>query len=181
MREAKQKRKWQDGRPSLASHALSEEDVEAITAFYDQMIYSHGWSLDRRIEHIGDQAVAAYEKLPRCTDAHAKVDPWHADQAEGRGSGRRRRRRRNKGVTRYQEFRALGLCGHCGAEDLTGGTEAQCAACLEKDRVRHRRYYERKKAERELQRVRGRMAAALSSVARRLAHAVDVWNTAAWE
>jgi hypothetical protein len=174
--------------PSLAGHALSEEDVEAVYDFYNKVVYGYGKSLDTRIEERGDRAVRAFERMPKCTDLRARPDP----DAKKKPLDRRGQKPRgyNKKTPeqqraymrdRYRSRRILGHCGHCGAEDLAGGTEATCARCLAKDRDRTRRYAAKRREARELRAVRGRMAAALSSVSRRLVGAVRSWDQGAWE
>lgn len=181
--------------PSPASHPLSEEDVEAINHIYDTMIYGYGWSLDRRVEDKGEQALRAWERLPRYTDERAKPDPWTKDKrrrirpVRTRRMGRPRKERtpeeieqqRGRARDRYRANRAQGLCGQCGTGDLAGGTEASCLRCLERDRSRHRRYYARNLERRQLQAARQRMAAALSSVSRRLVRAARIWDSGVWE
>lgn len=197
--------------PSLATHPITEEDVEAISDVYENLVYQFGWSLDRRIEEKGEQALRAWKRLPKYTDARAKPDPWTKDKrrrinpVRTRRMGRprvelteeEREQQRAYSRGRYRANRALGLCGHCGTYDLDGGTEAQCAECLAKDRERHVRYYARRAAaglpqrsireQRErakrprLRAVRQQMVEALSSVGRRLAEAIDAWDAASWE
>ena len=129
--------------PSLSSHALSEEDVEAIVWFADHMTYQWGRSRDVWIAGLGDEEVAAFERLSHYTDPRAKTDLWwkhervywwaHYPVSKERQVEYSRERR--------QRFRDEGLCTHCGKEPRPG--RRSCARCAERMRLAGRKYQAR--------------------------------------